>query len=276
VLLERVVCLSMVERVFLCLHREELHESHDLCSSGPNYSLLQDWVYRIDWAEAFKVIDQLHGRRPQTWMLDSKRHGCKGSPTRAFDRLVMQQKVRDVLHEVLAHFCCRHDPRATLMVYVFISATLGFIGVPLLHRRVKQGYFPHKGLHHSLCWGLAATAALQVGELVIDPMAGKGVVLLEAAAFWPSCRFLGLELDTQQLACARENLGYARDRGVLPLAQSIGLVQADCSALPLAAGSVDVVLCDLPYGRQYGTEAVAGIADCKTLPESGECANSST
>ncbi|CAL1144421.1 unnamed protein product, partial [Cladocopium goreaui] len=92
VLLERVVCLSMVERVFLCLHREELHESHDLCSSGPNYSLLQDWVYRIDWAEAFKVIDQLHGRRPQTWMLDSKRHGCKGSPTRAFDRLVMQQK----------------------------------------------------------------------------------------------------------------------------------------------------------------------------------------
>jgi hypothetical protein len=26
----------------------------------------------------------------------------------------------------------------------------------------------------------------------------------------------------------------------LPLAQSIGFVQADCSALPLAAGSVDV------------------------------------
>ena len=25
-------------------------------------------------------------------MLDSKRHGSKGSPTRAFDRLVMQQK----------------------------------------------------------------------------------------------------------------------------------------------------------------------------------------
>eukprot|EP00435_Cladocopium_sp_Y103_P045746 s1543_g13.t1 len=51
----------------------------------------QDWVYSIDWAEAFQVIDQLHGRRPQT-MLDSKRHGSKGSPTRAFDRLVMQQK----------------------------------------------------------------------------------------------------------------------------------------------------------------------------------------
>lgn len=37
------------------------------------------------------------------------------------------------------------------MIYVFISATLGFVGIPLLHRRVKQGYFPHKGLHHSLC-----------------------------------------------------------------------------------------------------------------------------
>eukprot|EP00434_Breviolum_minutum_P038078 symbB.v1.2.033773.t1/scaffold4244.1/size42487/1 len=252
VLLERVVCLSMVERVFLCLHREELHEQHELCKNGPNYALLQDWVYNVDWDAAFRVIDQLHCERPSTWMLDSKRHGSKGSPTRAFDRLVMQQKVRDVLHEILPQFGCQHDPRATLMVYVFISATLGFIGVPLLHRRVKQGYFPHKGLHHSLCWGLAATAAL---KLVLDPMAGKGVVLLEAAAFWPWCKFLGLELDQQQLACAKENLRYAGERGVLPFAQSIGFARADCARLPLSPGSVDVVLCDLPYGRQYGTEA---------------------
>lgn len=30
--------------------------------------------------------------------------------------------------------------------------------------------------------------------------AWQGVVLLEAAAFWPWCKFLGLELDQQQLA----------------------------------------------------------------------------
>lgn len=34
----------------------------------------------------------------------------------------------------------------------------------------------------------------------LNQAAPPGVVLLEAAAFWPSCRFLGLELDTQQLA----------------------------------------------------------------------------
>eukprot|EP00913_Durusdinium_trenchii_P014763 g13848.t1 len=173
----------------------------------------------------------------------------------SFDRLKMQQEVRDALHEILPHFGCEHHPHGTLMVYVFLSATLGFVGVPLFHRRVKQGYFPHKGLHHSLCWGLAATAALEAAEVVVDPMAGKGVVLLEAAAFWSNCSFLGFELEPQQLAHANENLSYARGRGVLPLPQSIGFVRADCRRLPLAASSVDVVLCDLPYGRQYGTEA---------------------
>ena len=59
-------------------------------------------------------------------MLDSKRHGSKGSLTRAFDRLLMQQKVRlnlpfaerykfepaifkvrDALHEILPAFGIR-------------------------------------------------------------------------------------------------------------------------------------------------------------------------
>eukprot|EP00439_Symbiodinium_sp_Y106_P065086 s837_g10.t1 len=280
ILLGRVVCLSMVERVFLCVHREGLHEEHAICHLGPNYKLLQEWIYAIDWQEVFRVIDVIHGgHRPATWlpawpverlafggcgvrererdaqMLDSKRHGAKGSPMRAFDRLEMQQKVRDVLHEVLSVYGCSHHPyNAGLMVYVFLSASLAFVGVPILHRRVKQGYFPHKGLHHSLCWGLASVARLQDRELVLDPMAGKGVVLLEAAAWWPQCHFLGLELVSEQLVQAAENLRYANERGVLPCGQAVGFARADCRKLPLAAKCVDVVLCDLPYGRQYGTE----------------------
>ncbi len=33
-------------------------------------------------------------------------------------------------------------------------------------------------------------------------------MLLEAAAFWPSCKFLGLELDQQQLASRLRRIGY--------------------------------------------------------------------
>jgi len=120
---------------------------------------------------------------------------------------------------------------------------------------VKHGYFPHKGLHHSICWGLAKTAKLAPGQLVLDPMAGKGVVLLEAAAYWPSCKYLAGEADGEQLSKAAENLAYAASRGVLKNGSSgIGLLQADCRHIPLPSESVDAVLCDLPWGRQFGTE----------------------
>ncbi|CAE8718716.1 unnamed protein product [Polarella glacialis] len=86
-------------------------------------------------------------------------------------------------------------------------------------------------------------------------MAGKGVVLLEAAVYWPACRYLATEADPEQLAKARENLCYAASRGVLPHGSaSMELLRSDCGHLPLPGGCVDVVLCDLPWGRQYGSE----------------------
>ena len=50
-------------------------------------------------------------------------------------------------------------------------------------------------------FGMLEQGTLCVSAWVeVVAVAPPGVVLLEAAAFWPSCRFLGLELDTQQLA----------------------------------------------------------------------------
>eukprot|EP00929_Paragymnodinium_shiwhaense_P098196 TRINITY_DN59719_c0_g2_i1.p1 TRINITY_DN59719_c0_g2~~TRINITY_DN59719_c0_g2_i1.p1 ORF type:complete len:313 (+),score=38.33 TRINITY_DN59719_c0_g2_i1:37-939(+) len=84
-------------------------------------------------------------------------------------------------------------------------------------------------------------------------MAGKACVLLESAVYWPGCVYLGSDIDSGQLADAAENLAYARDRGVLR-AGAVEILRCTCGRLPLAAESVDVVLCDLPYGRQYGSE----------------------
>eukprot|EP00746_Dinoflagellata_sp_MGD_P037137 gnl/MRDRNA2_/MRDRNA2_18914_c0_seq1.p1 gnl/MRDRNA2_/MRDRNA2_18914_c0~~gnl/MRDRNA2_/MRDRNA2_18914_c0_seq1.p1 ORF type:complete len:276 (+),score=29.19 gnl/MRDRNA2_/MRDRNA2_18914_c0_seq1:104-829(+) len=82
-------------------------------------------------------------------------------------------------------------------------------------------------------------------------MAGKAVVLLEASNFWPECQFFGVEMDEEQLVKASENAAALPHR-------RCELLRGDVQCLPLTSGSVDVVLSDLPYGRQYG--------DSKSIP----------
>lgn len=248
--------LSFAERVFLCLREERITCEHPICRDGPNYAMLQEYVKTSPWDKSLDAMDELHGGRgPRSWMVDSKRHGAVGSKVRAFDKFVLQQCVRDALHACLEPFGCIHDPRQPeMMVFVFFSTSSFILAIPVMQRRVKQGYFPHKGLHHCLCWALAQTARPNTGEVVLDPMAGRGVVLLEAAAFWPYSIYLGSDHDPEQLAHSHENLDHAVERGVLP-SESVAFLKADCRCLPLVECSVDVVLCDLPFGRQYGAES---------------------
>eukprot|EP00931_Biecheleriopsis_adriatica_P031647 TRINITY_DN18527_c0_g1_i1.p1 TRINITY_DN18527_c0_g1~~TRINITY_DN18527_c0_g1_i1.p1 ORF type:complete len:483 (-),score=63.70 TRINITY_DN18527_c0_g1_i1:62-1453(-) len=258
---ERLMGTGLIERVFLCLHKEPLAEDHPVCRDGPNYQVLKSWLRSVDWRAALQTVDELHRdqgapRGPRAWTVFSKRQGAKGSLIREFDRLDMQQHAREVLHECLEPLSCWHDSKAPeFMVYVFLTSALALVAIPVLQRRVKQGYFPHKGLHHSLCWGMARTAKLLPGELVVDPMAGRGVVVLEAAVYWPDCQYLMSEANTEQLAKAWENLHYAASRGVFLHGTSpLTLLRADCRCLPIQDGYVDVVLSDLPWGRQFGTE----------------------
>ncbi|CAK0860368.1 unnamed protein product, partial [Prorocentrum cordatum] len=261
---ERLVLIGLVERVFLCLRDESLDEAHPLFRDGPNYGLLQAWLRDAKWegaVAAFEALELSHGGgrlARRTWSVTTKRQGAKGSPARLYDRLLIpgiQQSAREVLQSRLGHLGYSHAHCPGMMVTIYVTSILAYIALPILQRRVRQGYFPHKGLHHSICWGLAKTAQLEPGQLVVDPMAGKGVILLEAAAYWPSCRYLAGEADSDQLSKAAENLAYATARGVLREgAKGIGLLWADCRRLPLPSASVDVVLCDLPWGRQFGEE----------------------
>ena len=126
-------------------------------------------------------------------------------------------------------------------------------------RRVKESYIPHKGLHHSVSWGLARTAALRPAELVCDPCCGTASLLVEAREYWPHASYIGCDLDRAQLAKAAANVRAQhgrRSEGVAasgPPSMPIALAEADCGALPLRDASVDCFLSDLPFGRQHGS-----------------------
>ena len=50
----------------------------------------------------------------------------------------------------------------------------------------------------------------QPGEVVADPMCGKGTILIEAAREVPDATYIGCDIDTSQIGSALENSMYAQ------------------------------------------------------------------
>eukprot|EP00931_Biecheleriopsis_adriatica_P077298 TRINITY_DN50886_c0_g1_i1.p1 TRINITY_DN50886_c0_g1~~TRINITY_DN50886_c0_g1_i1.p1 ORF type:complete len:448 (-),score=106.17 TRINITY_DN50886_c0_g1_i1:41-1273(-) len=123
--------------------------------------------------------------------------------------------------------------------------------LPLLERgSSQQAHFAMPGLSQPVAWAMARSVEPAPGELVVDPMCGSGIVLLEAAQCWTGAYYLGFDRDRAQLDRSAGNLrNLSRD-----VAQCLCFGLGDASQLPLSDGSVDAIVCDLPFGKQYGSE----------------------
>ncbi|CAK9099398.1 unnamed protein product [Durusdinium trenchii] len=102
-------------------------------------------------------------------------------------------------------------------------------------------------------WVLAKALQLQPGEVVLDPMCGKGTLLCEAAIWWPEASFIGCDVEAQQLEKCLANHRY------LGLTELV-VHQADAATLgglPIADSSVDKLMCAPPWDRQF--EAAGGL-----------------
>lgn len=111
---------------------------------------------------------------------------------------------------------------------------------PLHRRDYKRRTIPGT-LHPPVAAAMARLAAPRPGELVVDPCCGAGTLLIEAGRVQPHARLHGFDLDPGALAAARANAGP--EAGIV-------LRRADAARLPLPDGSVDVVVCNPPWGGQ--------------------------
>lgn len=102
--------------------------------------------------------------------------------------------------------------------------------------------------------GLNATVAAVAHDLIgsapanryLNVMCGSGTLLVERGLAGSWRRGVGVDLDPEALACARENLRAAG------LADRVELIEADAGDLPLAPGSFDRLSADLPWGDAVG------------------------
>lgn len=89
---------------------------------------------------------------------------------------------------------------------------------------------------------LVRLAKIRAGHHVVDPFCGTGTIPLAARRRESTAHVLGLDHDPHALKLATHNT---------PMLGPFVLAKAE--ALPLAAGSVDRVVTNLPFGKQVGS-----------------------
>jgi arsenite methyltransferase len=106
-----------------------------------------------------------------------------------------------------------------------------------LYGETERSDLPETAVLASLgCGNPTAVAELREGETVLDLGSGGGIdVLLSAKRVGPAGTAYGLDMTDEMLALARRNAAEAG-------ATNVHFLKGEIEAIPLAAGSVDVVI----------------------------------
>jgi len=232
-------------------------------------SALADWVTdNSDWSRA--LIDRAsvgNPQQPQRCHVTCKRRRGAGLGTPFSDDLSLpfRQALALSLEKRFGWFPERVRSAADIEVHVVLGANGSLlVEVPILAQRSPMllgGGLPAPGMKQIECWALARTLNIQPNEVVLDPMCGCGTLLVEASLWWPSAKYVGCDLDLQQLERCNAN---SKALGV-----EVKWHQANISehnGLPLEPASVDKLLTAPPWGRQFRTTCgVAELYRCMLL-----------
>uniref|UniRef100_UPI0037E7E446 THUMP domain-containing protein 2 n=1 Tax=Semicossyphus pulcher TaxID=241346 RepID=UPI0037E7E446 len=172
---------------------------------------------------------------------------CTGSLSRYFSTQEVSRVVGVGLSRLLGWTVDLKNPQMEINVYLSDDHCL--LGIPLTRLPLaNRSYIKTTGLRATVAWAMVSLAHIQPGFCVVDPMCGVGTILIEAAREHMAAHFLGMDNDDGQLQKANENIEFAE------LGNRMQLLKASSMALPLPSASVDAVVCDLPFGRKFGTK----------------------
>ncbi|TKS85879.1 THUMP domain-containing protein 2 [Collichthys lucidus] len=226
--------------------REEERGNGRLRSGGQSaVHALEKKRKRDDDEEEEEEIRQEPPSVPISFRISCK---CTGSLSRYFSTQEVSKIIGVGLSRLLGWKVDLKNPQ--LEVNVYLSDDHCLLGFPLTRLPLaNRSYIKTTGLRATVAWAMASLAQIQPGFCVVDPMCGVGTILIEAAQEHKAARFLGMDIDDGQLQRANENVEFAK------LGNRIHLLKSSSTALPLPSTTVDAVVCDLPFGRKFGTKA---------------------
>uniref|UniRef100_A0A3Q3W0P0 Ribosomal RNA large subunit methyltransferase K/L-like methyltransferase domain-containing protein n=1 Tax=Mola mola TaxID=94237 RepID=A0A3Q3W0P0_MOLML len=173
---------------------------------------------------------------------------CTGSLSRYFSTQELSRIIGVGLSQLLGWKPDLKNPQLEASSFDKHYQIMGFLSPFLRLPLANRCYTKTTGLRSTVAWAMASLAQIQPGFCVVDPMCGVGTILIEAAQEHTAARFLGVDIDDGQLQKATENIEFAE------LGNRVHLLKASSMMLPLPSASVDAVVCDLPFGRKFGTK----------------------
>jgi len=164
------------------------------------------------------------------------------------------------------------EPEPDLDLRVLLEDDWALLGLRLgaapLHRREYKVASRTGSLKAPVAYCLGLLAGFAPGQVLLDPACGAGTILAEALSLAPGGVLIGGDAEQAALELAQQNLRAAAasvrlvDTATIldPRAEPPGVVlyQGDARAIPLAAGSVDAVVSNLPWGQQVSVDADIG------------------
>jgi tRNA G10 N-methylase Trm11 len=174
-----------------------------------------------------------------------------------YNCFVKQDKDRNVHRQFIADHVCalvagqfsrwkRGDPASVEFWGFYLDLKL-LLGLRLSDNRMRyRGREPAQregALRPTVAAALACVADPQPGELVVDPMCGTGTLLQEAIFRNDAATYVGGDIDAEAVQTCKARLADT----------SAQVRQWDATDLPFPEQSIDCILCNLPFGKQYST-----------------------
>jgi 23S rRNA G2445 N2-methylase RlmL len=129
-------------------------------------------------------------------------------------------------------------------------------------------------LRATVCYNMLQLAEIQVGDVVCDPLAGSGAIIMESSVtFGPSIFNIAADNHNQAIKHCFNNWEAIEKN---PSNGPIGILQIDSTRMPLRTACVDVFISDLPFGKRIGTKTMNSILYPKILAEMARVAKPST
>lgn len=239
--LHTLFSLKTVERLFICLAHvaieAEFHLTDEWIRSNLNQELCQFEDKLVLWKQLSSVFIENIKFRVNCRLSGKFR---KAHLFRHFAALI-----GNLLSSEPSFIVDLEKP--DLDVFVHLSDTFFTIGLPLKKKPLSErSYLRHIAVRSTICCAMCMAVEVSHEDVILDPMCGAATLLVEAVKQF-NCNFcLGVDIDKKQIKLAEENLRASQTDC------KISLISGDSSKQFLRKRSVDVVLCDVPFGRKFG------------------------